>query len=299
MTSLYPILWLGLLFFAYIAIAFHMLRRQKAKRRLRPPLELKLLRLPGESLRIKADKLLEQMVDWLLYGAGVATLLMIAPWLLPLVVPRVNGYPLLISSAALFTAAGIVVISRVVKLGSERSNVRLGYAGERDVAAQLHPLSARGCLVFHDVPIERDGYVENIDHVAVGPHGLVVIETKTRSIPTDGPSDVGEVTFDGERLIWPRYADDTASVRQVKRCAEWLGKLARDECGHEVPVQQIIAIPGWKVNPGKCYNPRVINPGALDAVFETMIHETKPTLKPAEIKRIANKLDALCRDADW
>ena len=105
--------------------------------------------------------------------------------------------------------------------------------------------------------------------------------------------------FDGERLIWPTYADDRKTVRQTKRCAEWAGKLAAEVCGRQVPVQQIIAIPGWLVIPGKSYNPRVVPAEGIAGAFAFIAEQKAEVLREAEIKRIAAKLDALCRDAEW
>ena len=158
---------------------------------------------------------------------------------------------------------------------------------------------AKGYLLFHDVPVQHDKSMENIDHLAVGPHGLVVIETKTRSISTKEARGRQEVTFDGEKLSWPKFPEDRKTVQQVRRCAQWIADLARQECGREIPVQQIIAIPGWEVVPGKFYNPRVLHPGALENGFEMMIANQPNVLKPAEIKRFAAKIETLCRDIDW
>ena len=214
--------------------------------------------------------------------------------------PKANLMATVISCLALFAAGSILVGSRVIALFRERGDAGLGHAGERAVAEELQPLMAQGYRVFHDVPVSRNGEViENIDHVAVGPHGLVVIETKTRRISTKPYAGKQEVTFDGERLIWPFYANDRSTVRQVQRCAEWAGKLAREECGREIPVQQIIAIPGWPVRPGTSYNPRVVPAGGIAAAIEFITEKKPQVLRENDIKRIVTKFDALCRDAEW
>jgi len=292
-------LWIALLFLAYVVAATQLILRAKARRQVRPPIELKLLRLPGETSRLKADALFEQMMEQLLFGAGAATILMMAPFLVVPWVPKVEGWPLLLSSGSLFIAASIYYLRKVVKIGMERASYRLGSAGEREVAGHLQALNAKGYWVFHDVPVEREGGVENIDHLAVGPNGLVVIETKARSIATNEKSGSRKVTFDGERLIWPKWSDDRKTVQQVKRCAKWVADLARGECGREIPVHTIIAIPGWEVQPGNFYNPRVLHPGALGHAFEMMMMDQATVLKPAEIKRLAARIEQHCRVSDW
>lgn len=292
-------LWIGLLFILYVVVATRLIVRAKAKRQVRPPIDLKLLRLPGETARIKADQLFEQMMEQLLLGAGAATILMIGPFLVVPLVPKVDGRLLLFSSGVLFVAASIYYLRKVVKLGMERANYRLGSAGEREVAGHLQALNTKGYRVFHDVPVKREKSVENIDHLAVGPHGLVVIETKTRSISTNKLAGSQKVAFDGERLIWPKYPDDQKTVKQVKRCAGWVADLVRQECGRDIPMHTIIAVPGWEVVPGKSYNPRVLHPGALEHAFDMMVTDKPAVLKPAEIKRIAVKLEELCRESEW
>ena len=292
-------LWIALLFLLYLLAAAWLIRCKKAKRQLRPPIELKLLRLPGETARKKVDELLETMVDQLVNGALAASILMVSPVLVLICMPTADQKWLLFSSAFLFVAVSVFYLNKVVKLGMERANYRLGSAGEREVAGHLQVLNAKGYWVFHDVPVQHETGMENIDHLAVGPHGLVVIETKTRSISTKESGGRQEVTFDGERLSWPKCPDDRKSVRQVKRCAQWVGDLAREECSREIHVHQIIAIPGWQVVPGKSYNPRVLHPGALENAFDMMVANQPNVLKPAEIKRIAARIETLCRDADW
>ncbi|OYW73215.1 MAG: hypothetical protein B7Z37_22435 [Verrucomicrobia bacterium 12-59-8] len=293
-------LWIALLFLLYVFAAKWLILRSKAKRQSRPPIHLKLLRLPGETARLKADELLEEMVDQLFYGAVASTILMMGPLVVLVWVPAADVRWLLFSSAVLFLTASVHHLRKVVKIGKKRANYRLGAAGEREVAGHLQVLNAKGYKVFHDVPVTHEKGMENIDHLAVGPHdGLVLIETKTRSISTKENRGNQEVTFDGERLSWPTYPDDLKTVQQVKRCARWVADLVREEFGRTIPVQQIIAIPGWEVVPGKCYNPRVLHPGALEDAFDMMMASQPNVFKPSEIKRLVAKIEILCRDADW
>ena len=56
---------------------------------------------------------------------------------------------------------------------------RVGAEGERGAARVLAPLEGRGWIVLHDRLMSKGR--ENIDHIAIGPAGVVVIETKNWS----------------------------------------------------------------------------------------------------------------------
>ncbi|MGV3659471.1 MAG: nuclease-related domain-containing protein [Prosthecobacter sp.] len=285
---------------AHAGTAFWLIKRHKRKQNNRPPLGLALVRQPGESLRIKAEELLEKMLDHLFVGSLAAIVVLGAvPWAVMQFFPQADRFALAVGSGASFAAVSVLCITKVLSLSIKRSNARLGMAGERDVAGHLQALTARGYQVFHDIPIVHEKSIENIDHLAVGKHGIVVVETKTRSIPTDRAHGRLEVSFDGTRLKWPRHDDDQKTVRQVERCARWAARSIRELFQLDVPVYQIIAIPGWHVVPGESYHPRVINPGGIALAFETMTDDKPVALKPAQIKTISTHFEELCRRTHW
>ncbi len=94
---------------------------------------------------------------------------------------------------------------------------RVGAEGERGAAKQLERLAAQGWIVLHDRRLP--GGRENVDHVAVGPPGIVVVETKNWS------GDV-VVTNDGLRR---NGRDARSAIEQVLR---------------QVPGDRI-ALPSW------------------------------------------------------
>lgn len=72
--------------------------------------------------------------------------------------------------------AAIVSVLVIDRLASARLERRLqGVRGEQRVGAILDSLAGDGWLTVHDLPTGRG----NIDHVAVGPGGVVTVETKS------------------------------------------------------------------------------------------------------------------------
>jgi len=103
----------------------------------------------------------------------------------------------MVGMAAGFTS-GVFVVAEValialMLIGGRAVTDRLdrrerGVAGEVKVGAELEKLSDHGWLALHDVQTGRG----NIDHVAIGPGGLIAIETKShagrRSVDRIDPS---------------------------------------------------------------------------------------------------------------
>lgn len=210
----------GSVVIVYAVVALLIAKRQRERRNLKPPDEFILLRSPGESLRREVEALSERIFDHLAYGSIVALLLLAAPLLLLKVDSHLNPIALLLSSTALFIAASILVVRKMVHLIDKRARRRLGYLGERLVGEALRPAIEDGYRIFHDVPADMGHWTENLDHVAVGTGGVVVIETKTRSKPTDVKPIECVVEFDGGQIQWPRCPADTKSLKQVARGAD-------------------------------------------------------------------------------
>ncbi len=290
--------WVGfLVLFLGAAVAAMMIHaRNKRLRRTEPPEPIRLLRRPGETLVKKEEKLFERMMARLVNGALGAVMVFIVPGLVVWLVPNVQALPLLVATVLLCVAVMVWLVRRSVVDLEKRSELRLGLRGEQLVGEQMAGLSRAGYWLFHDVPVEIDGKRQNIDHVAVGPLGVVVVETKMRSLPKKETGKKAAVRFDGERLNWPFHGDDRAPVRQVARYAAWIEAFVKEACGKEVEAAQIIAIPGWEVIPGKFYKPRVVSGlGVSDAVL-AMTDGWPHVLNQREIQKVVKRLDALCRD---
>ena len=63
-----------------------------------------------------------------------------------------------------------------------------------------------------------------------------------------------------------------------------------------LPVHQVIAIPGWRIKETVLGSPRVVSGrGVSDAVMERAQTESE-LLSPAQIRKIGDGIEQLCRD---
>ena len=139
-----------------------------------------------------------------------------------------------------------------------RANDYLGFFGERYVAEWLDPLKAHGWFITHDVPCHGATGTFNLDHVAVGPGGIWVLETKTRRKGRARPGFKDhEVTFDGFQIIWP-WSEDTDSLKQASSSARWLRDWLMNATGKGFDVRAVLVFPGYWVTErklGPCDSP--------------------------------------------
>jgi hypothetical protein len=171
------------------------------------------------------------------------------------------------------------------KLIDELANYQLGFNGERYVAEELSRLIANGFEIYHDVPFE--GF--NLDHVLVGPPGVFVVETKTRSKKLD-KSGVKEyrVQFDGNYLQWAGGRDDS-DLEQVSRNAKTLSTWLGTAVGERVSVTPILTYPGWMINRTVPFNTvHVLNPKEIHGVCSDKRSKRIPDQL---IRRICHQLE--------
>jgi hypothetical protein len=98
--------------------------------------------------------------------------------------------PRLAGPAGLLAAAGLAWVLRF-RVSPETSAWRRGAAGERRTARLLRPLEQRGWVVLHDLAVP--GSQANIDHLVIGPGGVVVIDSKQYR---------GRLQLDPSELLW-------------------------------------------------------------------------------------------------
>lgn len=262
--------------------------RQRAARGTKLPFTKRYLRPPGESLRVRLDKLADQLDSEVIFALGAAACFGVGVYWLAS--GQIVG-----GASFVFIAVGVFVLLhlRLRALVDKITRHRLGFLGERAVGEELNQLLADGWSVFHDVPFHDNPGSKpfNVDHVVVGLGGIFAVETKTRRKRTEKGGH--EVTFDGQLLQYPWGAEpwglDDARTRADALVA-WLSKSLQ----REVPVIPVLALPGWYVHRKGQSDLRVVNSDEIPGLFRG--ENIKPRLDPATVQAIKALLEARCRD---
>lgn len=141
--------------------------------------------------------------------------------------------------------------------------------------------------MFHD--ILGDGF--NIDHAIIGPAGIFIVETKTRSKPKDGKPTL---TYDGNAIRIEAGPPIKRPLVQARAQAQWLANLLNEGCAIQFKVRPIVVFPEWYTEQIGCRTKeevRVINPKALEKFVDY-----EPTiLSPSDIDAAAHRLSYHCR----
>lgn len=232
----------------------------------RSPLSVKLHHSAGEQLRARMqDHGDEMMGGWMLMLLSgpvfmLAWALQFVPW------NRVSigiREIIFVCFAVVLFAYGL---QRFIHHARLRRQAREGLAAERMTAQELNRLVGDGCQVLHDVPGEEF----NLDHVVVGPRGVVMIETKSFKKPPKGEGDHHyKVQYDGKGLLFPGWAT-TEPITQARNQAQWLARYLRTAIGRDVLVIPAVALPGWwidRVKGSAQSDVRVFSPAGRGAQF--------------------------------
>lgn len=229
--------------------------RRRTDRR-RSPLTTELHNLPGEQARQEADRLMESAGDRLII-AMLTGPLVLAGW----AVQRIDKHLLRFGPAEFVLLVIVVAVAcwaacSAGKKLRERRNYLDGILAERATAQALVPLQSKGCVVYHDIP--AGGF--NLDHVVVGPTTVFMVETKSRRKPAAASKENAAAKFDGQAINFPGRRD-TKMLDQTRAETDWLSNYLYRKTGERVPVESVLALPGWYVT---CSVPspyvHVINP---------------------------------------
>ena len=288
--------WFGYLTIFVLALCA-VLWWDRRRRRTKPPFpeNLKLLRMPGEYLWQRVPDNDESDPQWLL---------------LVMLVPLVAGAAVLqvVSKLqlSLATRSVVTVIALAFSLLlcvrwyqgrlQRRADDYLGFFGERYVAECLDPLKAQGWFIFHDIPCVGGAGPFNLDHVALGPGGVWVVETKTRRKGRTRPGrKEHEVVFDGAQIIWPWW-EETESLKQAADNAHWLRELIEKLTGKAFDVAAVLTFPGYYVIERRLGPVRVVNPKLLPQV---LVARGNSVLSDADIDLIRRQLEEKCRNVEY
>jgi hypothetical protein len=267
----------------------------------RSPFTEKLLRPPGESLRLKIDEIRNEMSDVALKLA----IALIAPSFVMAAAGDVSGMNAIRWLVAALIGYGVAFRQwqRFKKLRNDLRNYHLGFDGERHVAAELSGLLAQGFRVFHDFVFDMkpggDATTFNIDHIVVGTAGVFVIETKTRRKPNGvlrQESKSHEIAYTGSALRFPGGYETAAAIDQARRNAEDLSKWLTGSAPRAVPTVPVVVIPGWYVKRERAGFVKVLSGKEVAKHLPSL--GVQGALTESEAQAIADRIDAHCRNID-
>jgi Nuclease-related domain len=144
--------------------------------------------------------------------------------------------------AHLAALAGVIVAAGLAwrlwfRVAPDTLAWRRGAAGERRTARLLAPLERCGWAVLHDLAIP--GSSANIDHLVIGPGGVVVIDTKQYR---------GRLRLDQDGMLWHGRHLLVATLRKVR----WAADQTDEVLGvADVQVVALMAVHGANVPWGR------------------------------------------------
>lgn len=214
-------------------------------RKKRPPFTQKILRPPGESLRLRLIELDEKSNETFVQLFLAAYSPLVIAGLIALQGIRASfGVWLIAIGIAIVTSAFLAY--RLWKLLNDLRRVRLGFEGERHVGEALNQLMLSGYRVFHDFLItDKPRSIRNIDHIVIGPNGVFAVETKARrKIKSENGAKV-IVVKDALEYPWGTNQRDLAQAQEnAKWLADWLSKMSE----RPIDVGSILVLPGWFID---------------------------------------------------
>lgn len=230
-----------------IPFIWFLVAKKRRKNKFSPFTE-KMFRLPGHSLRIQKEALLEN-VTFSFFG-----------FILGVVFCAIGLVYKEGLSTVMFNIAGlagvIMSLTSLTKTFNEVHKVNLGLEGEEYTGQELNLLMLYGAYVFHDIPYQYG----NIDHIVVGNNTVFAIETKAVSKPKTEGSESGreaKVKFDDKALNFPHYST-AQPIDQASRHAQHVAEAIRKRCGFSFPVKAVVALPGWYVEHSNSTNSEVL-----------------------------------------
>lgn len=268
-----------------LAVAWTLRKRRSHNER--PPVGSKLLRPAGHSLTVLQQDLSNELLEHLAMSliASLACGFMLESIRTPNVLVVAVPVVLLGSFCAFHTV-------RALRTAVRLRHIRLGRLGEQMVGEELEPLREDGYRIFHDFP---GGPKWNIDHIVVGPGGVFVFETKTRSKRrADSNQPEHEVLFENDTLKFP-WGTDGKAATQARCCARSLAKFLADSTAEPVEVVPFVVLPGWYVTVKDRNDVRVVSGKGLAKV----IRGFRPVLKADQIQRLAFQIEQKCRDVEF
>lgn len=286
---LFDVFVLGGLCFMGAVVFLWRYRAQRSGRR--SPLARSLLRSPGESLRARIEE-----AQW-----DIASFLAAAMLPLPIVLGVyfaswvAGGGAPTAAEAAFLALCGVLAQAwlgwNLAQTLARLRELRLGHEAQMAVGQELSELARSGFRIFHDFPADD---AADIDHVLVGPAGVFLVETLGRQRPRKAAASTAwVVNYDGRALIFPGWAE-SAPLAQAQQNAQWLEQWLSGAVGQAIPVQPVVALPGWFVRRTDGEGIPVLAAAQIQGYFAS--RPGQPAMSAHLIQQIVRQLDQKCRD---
>jgi len=275
-----------------------MRRRRRAGDK--PPQKEKLLRPAGYSCSLRLDEAEYNFIGWLL-GATAACSFAGAMVLITSAYIKARGFAALawVPGVSLLASALLTgeCVRRALKKINDGRNLRLGLRGEQAVAEVLHEVADCGFHAFHD--LQRGGKSGNIDHVAVGPQGVFVIETKAKTMRRSRSEQPRHVVLVNGDVLNFAFGYDADAIPQAQDNVDWLSDHLSKKTAEPVEAQAIVVLPGsWWIEQASKTDSKVAVMNA-NYLAKYLRGKTKKVLEPAQVQRIVAELDEKCRDVEF
>jgi hypothetical protein len=150
---------------------------------------------------------------------------------------------------------------------------RRGAAGERRTARLLAPLERHGWAILHDLAIP--GSPANIDHLVIGPGGVLVIDSKQYR---------GRLLLDSYGMLWHGRYLLVSALRTVR----WAADQADEVLGiADIEIPAVVAVHGASVPWGQvCADGvTIVSAGRVPDLLESL----PPILGPERVVWLANR----------
>ena len=271
-------------------------RLRRARIEVAPPSE-KFLRPPGHSLSRKLDNISDSLLEnWLFATASCVSAVLATNFEASSWGHGTSAWSSILNASIvlLAAAAAFFFFFRVARLVPLARNCRLGLRGEQVVGQALIEVADSGYRAFHDLTA---GDNWNIDHVAVGPQGVFIIETTARNRRGCRPGHPAhEVHVHKNTLHFPT-ATDSRAMLEADRNAQWLASYLERKTGEPVLVTPLVVLPGWHVLYKAPPSTRieVMNPKNM----VDYLRDQPDTLTDPQCLRIITALDQKCRDLEF
>lgn len=212
-----------------------------------------------------------------------AAVLLLRPAPLPLQMPDWAWMVL----GGLITVISLYLPYQALRL--RRLRVRLADSHDAHVAVghALQRVVTKGNRLFHNVVLA--GQV--IDNVVVGPNGAYAVNVFV--CRATGSNKEPTARINGSHVEFGR-AKDKRVIEQATKRVKQLSLALANLVGHKIPVQSVIAVPGWTVGSTDTNGHLLVN----EQTVVTLTGWTRPDayLMDEDVDKVCEHLTGLCRE---